>query len=98
MDNASCSPGPVLPSLPGFQVLDRIGAGGMGEVYRARQLSLERTVAVKFLDPALDAAESQPAFLRETRLMAALAHPNVVTIFDCGESAGRKFLVMEYVP
>lgn len=95
MDNASYLSGPTVPSLPGFEVLDRIGAGGMGEVYRATQLSLQRTVAVKFLAPT---SEAQPTFLRESRLMAALAHPNVVTIFDGGAIDGRKFLVMEYVP
>jgi serine/threonine protein kinase len=93
-DNASSVSGPALPRLPGFEVQDRIGAGGMGDVYRANQLSLQRTVAVKFLDAT---AEAPPTFLRESRLMAALAHPNVVTIFDCGEVDGRKYLVMEYV-
>jgi len=86
--------GAAPPSLPGFEVQDRIGVGGMGEVYRATQLSLGRTVAVKFLAPG---AEALPTFVRESRLMAALAHANVVTIFDCGESDGRKFIVMEYV-
>jgi hypothetical protein len=94
MDNPSSVSGPALPSLPGFEMQDRIGVGGMGEVYRATQLSLGRTVAVKFLAAG---AEALPTFVRESRLMAALAHPNVVTIFDCGESDGRQFLVMEYV-
>src|SRR5271166_5118471 len=95
MDNAPYLSDPALPSLPGFELQDRIGMGGMGDVYRATQLSLQRTVAVKFLATS---SAAQPAFLRESRLMAALAHPNVVTIFDCGEIEGRKYLVMEFVP
>lgn len=67
----------------------------MGEVYRATQLSLQRTVAVKFLDPAADGDTS--IFQRESHLMAALAHPNVVTIHDCGQAGGRNYLIMEHV-
>jgi serine/threonine protein kinase len=86
----------TLPALPGFELLEKIGEGGMGDVYRATQLSLQRTVAVKFLrsnehDPA------PPAWQQEAHLMASLVHPNVVTIYDCGEADHRKYLVMEHV-
>jgi serine/threonine-protein kinase len=79
--------------VPGYEILGPIGAGGMGEVYLARQLSLERTVAIKFLNPPPAGGPRQ----RESRLMAALAHPHVVAVHDCGHAAGRDYLVMEYV-
>jgi len=82
-------------SVPGYQLLEKIGEGGMGEVHRATQLSLQRTVAIKFLTPATADAGPFPAFQRESRLMAALAHPHVVTIYDCGQADGRPYLVME---
>lgn len=83
--------------MPGYDLLDKIGEGGMGQVHRATQRSLGRTVAIKFLNPLSRQISEQTAFHRESHLMAALAHPNVVTIYDCGETAGRHFLVMEYV-
>jgi hypothetical protein len=89
----SC-PAEPPPLIPGYTLLDKIGEGGMGEVYRAAQLSLQRTVAVKFLNPEFDAPS---AFHRESRLMAALAHSHVVTIHDCGRAGGRHYLIMEYV-
>jgi hypothetical protein len=79
--------------MPGYDLLDKIGEGGMGQVHRATQLSLGRTVAIKFLNPPA----GEFAFHRESRLMAALAHPHVVTIYDCGQTEGRNYLVMEYV-
>ncbi len=69
----------------------------MGQVHRATQLSLGRTVAVKFLNPLSGALDERSAFHRESRLMAALAHPHVVTIYDCGQAEGRPYLVMEYI-
>lgn len=83
--------------MAGYDLLDKIGEGGMGQVHRATQLSLGRTVAIKFLNP-LSAEFGERALLhRESRLMAALAHPHVVTIYDCGQAEGRPYLVMEYV-
>jgi hypothetical protein len=69
----------------------------MGEVYRARQLSLERTVAIKFLNPLPAGAAAGRARQRESRVMAALAHPHIVAIHDCGRAGDRDYLVMEYV-
>jgi Tol biopolymer transport system component len=83
------------PVIPGYVLEGKIGEGGMGEVHRAIQLSLQRTVAVKFLNPLCGESGAAGAFEREARLMAALAHPNVVTIYDCGQEQGRHFLVME---
>lgn len=83
--------------VAGYDLHDKIGEGGMGEVHRATQLSLGRTVAIKFLTP-LSAEFGERALLhRESHLMATLAHPHVVTIYDCGQEAGRPYLVMEYV-
>lgn len=83
--------------MAGYDLLDKIGEGGMGQVHRATQLSLGRTVAIKFLNP-LSAQFGERALLhRESRVMAALAHPHVVTIYDCGQAEGRPYLVMEYV-
>lgn len=84
--------------LPGYRVEKLLGRGGMGAVYRGVQSSLERKVAIKILPPGL--GEHDPAFvqrfLNEARLMAKLAHPNVVTIHDSGATQdGQLFYVME---
>jgi hypothetical protein len=84
------------PSISGFEVLEKLGSGGMGDVFLARQLSLERTVAVKMLHPLSGAVPSASRH-QESRLMAALAHPHVVAIHDCGHIDGRDYLVMEHV-
>jgi serine/threonine-protein kinase len=85
------------PAIPGYNLLEKIGEGGMGQVYRAVQLNLQRTVAVKILH-APRGGSAQTTFLRECRLMASVAHPNIVTIYDSGEVDGRPYLVMEHVP
>lgn len=85
------------PEIPGYQILEKIGEGGMGAVYKARQLRLERTVAIKVLHPGPDGQNPIRNFQAESRLMAALSDPHIVAIHDCGELDGLYYLVMEYV-
>jgi hypothetical protein len=85
------------PALPGLEVQEKIGEGGMSVVYRAVHRNLQRTVAVKVLRAPASEAAAQPSWLRESRLMASLAHPNVVGIHDAGEVEGQHYLVMEYM-
>src|SRR2546430_2648068 len=83
--------------IPGFQVQEKIGEGGTGQVFRATQLSLQRTVAIKILNPSLHGHSPLLAFNRESRLMASLPHPNIVAIHDCGEVNDQYYLIMEHV-
>ncbi|MCK4412779.1 MAG: protein kinase [Candidatus Eisenbacteria sp.] len=81
-----------------YRVIERIGSGGMGEVYLAEDTTLARRVALKFLLPAYATDDHLKArFTREARATAALNHPNVVTIHEVSEYQGRPFLAMEYV-
>src|SRR5262249_3378582 len=82
-----------------YKILDRIGAGGMGEVYRARDTRLGRTVAIKVLaaDVANDPSR-RDRFLREARAAAALSHPNIAALYEVGEDHGQLFLAFEFVP
>ncbi|MEK7404971.1 MAG: serine/threonine-protein kinase [Acidobacteriota bacterium] len=82
-----------------YEVLSRLGSGGMGEVYKARDTRLDREVALKFIrDDAMGDLESRRRFLREARTTSALNHPNIVTLYDICEVDGMDFLVVEYVP
>jgi len=83
--------------IPGFQVQQKIGEGGTGQVFRATQLSLQRTVAIKILNPSFHGHCPLLTFNRESQLMASLAHPNIVAIHDCGQINGQFYLVMEHV-
>ena len=80
-----------------YEIVSPAGAGGMGEVYRARDTRLDRTVALKVLPPDLtnDPAARQ-RFEREARAVAALSHPHICTLHDIGQQDGTDFLVMEY--
>jgi len=87
-----------FPQLRNFEILSELGHGGMGIVYKAHQHSLDRTVALKVLDPVLARdAHYLKRFRREARLAAKINHPNAVTVFDVREENGRHFIVMEYV-
>src|SRR5450755_2672553 len=79
-----------------YEILSLLGAGGMGDVYKAHDARLQRHVAVKVMQ-ATGASGSAAAirFQREARAASALSHPNICTIYDVGEEAGHPFLVME---
>ncbi len=82
-----------------YEIIGSLGRGGMAEVYRARDLSLQREVAIKLLRENLTADPAfQASFLQEARAAANLAHPNIVTIFDFGIDTERYFIVLELVP
>jgi len=81
-----------------YEIETLLGAGGMGEVYRARDQRLARTVALKVLTPAVAARfESRQRFEREARAVAALQHPNICAIYDIGRELEMDFLVMEFL-
>ncbi|MHC4592034.1 MAG: ankyrin repeat domain-containing protein [Planctomycetota bacterium] len=84
--------------LGGFQVVSEIGRGGMGVVYRARQLSLERDVALKTLMPGLELDEALVGrFRAEARAAARINHPNLVQVYDVGSEGGTYYIAMELV-
>src|SRR5918998_190731 len=81
-----------------YEVLAPIGAGGMGEVYKARDKRLDRTVAIKVLPEHIAKREDLRArFEREARAVASLNHPHICTLHDVGKQDGVDFLVMEYL-
>ena len=92
-----------MPLTPGtrlgsYEIVSLLGAGGMGEVYKAKDLKLGRDVAIKVLreDLASD-PERLRRFEQEARAASSLNHPNIVTIYDIGEHEGTRYIAMEYV-
>jgi serine/threonine protein kinase len=84
--------------LAGYRLEELIGRGGMGVVYRARDLALDRDVALKLLAPHLaDDVSFRERFLTESRVAASLEHPNVVPIHDAGEIDGQLYIAMRLV-
>ncbi|HAK56213.1 MAG TPA: hypothetical protein DCP38_12140 [Acidobacteria bacterium] len=85
-------------TLSHYSIIERLGEGAMGEVYRARDDRLGRTVAIKVLREALNTDQEQRArFLREAQAASSLQSSNIATIYDIGEQDGSDFIVMEYV-
>lgn len=84
--------------IPGFQILGKLGQGAMAVVFKAKQLSLDRLVAIKVLPKRLsENPEFVDRFYREGRAAARLNHPNIVQAYDVGESSGYHYFVMEYI-
>ena len=81
----------------GYEVVRELASGGMGTVFLARQIALDRLVAIKVIRPEHHTAHAAERFLREAQALALLAHPNIVRVFDFGEAAGIPFYVMEYL-
>ena len=89
---------PAGTRLGPYEILAPLGAGGMGEVYRARDTRLERTVAVKVLPSHLsENAEHRRRFEREAKMISALSHPHICELHDVGHEVGIEYLVIEYV-
>src|SRR5262245_51014503 len=90
--------GPSERVIGGYRLIGRIGAGGMGEVFRAQDIRLGRDVAVKILPVAFNTDPGRPArFEREARVLASLNHPNIATIHGIAEQDGVRAIVMEMV-
>jgi len=88
----------VGQTFGGYHIVELVGSGGMGLVYRAEQRILGRTVALKVIRPEIaESGDYRERFLREVRFAAAVDHPNVVSVFDAGEQEGRLYLAMQWV-
>jgi len=88
----------TVKTLGRYELLDKLGEGGMGEVYRARDTRLGRVVAIKVLPAGVNAGpDRRDRFDREARAIASLSHPHICALFDVGHEAGTDYLVMEHV-
>jgi eukaryotic-like serine/threonine-protein kinase len=89
----------MIEQLDHYKILERIGAGSLGEVYRARDTRLGRTVAIKLPGPELQAdRERCDALARDARAASVLSHPNIAALYEIADEGGRLFLVFEFVP
>ena len=92
------TPEELAPHFPQLEIIECLGRGGMGVVYKARQKSLNRLVALKLLAPErADDPQFAERFAKEAQALAALNHPNIVTVYDFGQAGGFYFLLMEFV-
>ncbi len=88
----------VLPEVPGYEILDELGEGGMAIVYLAKQLRLNRLVALKMLHAGSIGPINAVRFEKEAEMVASLQHPNIVQIHDVGHTGERLYLALEYMP
>jgi len=89
----------MLESLGHYKILDHIGAGGIGEIYRARDTRLGRTVAIEVLSPDISRhAGRRERFLQDARASAVLSHPNIAALYEVGQEKDVTYLVCEFVP
>jgi serine/threonine protein kinase len=87
----------MIETLSHYKILDRIGGGAMGELFRARDTQLGRTVALRVIASEIEGDPGRrERFLRDARAATALSHPNIATLYEIGEDQGRLFLVCEY--
>jgi hypothetical protein len=97
-DPGATASGSELPVVPGYDIIEEIGRGGMGIVYQALQLGLNRTVALKMVLSGLQAGPKDLArFRAEAAALARLQHPNIVQIYEVGEAGGRPYFALEFV-
>jgi eukaryotic-like serine/threonine-protein kinase len=97
VDNSS-EPPMIGTTVSHYKILEKLGEGGMGVVYKAEDSKLKRTVALKFLPPALLATnEDRKRFIQEARAAASLSHPNIATVFEVDESESEPFIAIEYI-
>ena len=87
----------MTTTLGHYRVISPLGAGGMGEVFLANDMRLNRQVAIKLLPQTAADEDAQKRMLREARMVATIDHPNVCTIYEIGDDDGRPFIVMQYV-
>lgn len=88
----------LAPHFPQLEILEVLGHGGMGIVYKARQVDLDRFVALKILRPSISLDQGfAERFLREARALAKLTHPNIITVFDFGRKDSLYYFIMEFV-
>src|SRR4051794_15515197 len=91
----------VIPhgaEIAGYRIGPQLGRGGMGVVYKARHIRLDRAAAVKVLTPALaHNDEFRSRFIAESQMAATLQHPNVITVYDAGDDQGLLYLAMQFV-
>jgi serine/threonine-protein kinase len=96
--SATQRPVPNLPQIPGYDVQCVLGHGGMGVVYKARHVKLDRTVAIKMLLTGMHAGPQELArFLAEAKAVASLRYPNIVQVYDVGDLKGRPYFTMEFL-
>src|SRR3954469_11440965 len=80
-----------------YQILEKLGEGGMGVVYKARDLQLERSVALKLVSKNITNSRFRTGLLREAKLAASLNHPNIAHVYEAGEAEGEWYIAMEFI-